>query len=341
MNVAEIERLLQLARDTAETGDWKTARVYLAQVLSADPNNEEALLWQAGLAEDPQASILYLQRILRSNPENSRALAGLRWAEERAHANQSTTPRVPERTRRPRHTPSIRWSWAILGLAAVLLVLLLGTLQVTGQMATLPAMLFPPTRTPTVTATPTATSTSTATPTATATHTSTVTPTPTNTPTSTVTPTEAATLTPSPVPTNTATPQPVRGEKWIDVDVNKQLLIAYEGDVEVFRATVSTGSAYTPTVLGRYHIIHKLLSQTMVGPGYVQPDVPYVMYFYMGYSLHGTYWHNDFGTPRSHGCVNLRTSDAKWLFYWTDPQLPEGSTQIWNAPNGTLVVIHQ
>jgi lipoprotein-anchoring transpeptidase ErfK/SrfK len=154
-------------------------------------------------------------------------------------------------------------------------------------------------------------------------------------------------MTPSPVPTGTAlpteispTPQPVRGEKWIDVNLATQTLIAYEGDVEVFRATVSTGSAWTPTVIGRYHIMHKLLSQTMVGPDYVQPDVPYVMYFYGGYSLHGTYWHNDFGHPRSHGCVNLRTSDAKWLFDWTDPPLPTGATEVWNSTYGTPVVIH-
>jgi lipoprotein-anchoring transpeptidase ErfK/SrfK len=341
MNVAEIERLLQLARDAAEAGDRRTARSHLAQILSADPNNEEALLWQAGLAEDPQASIIYLQRVLRMYPDNPRAQAGLRWAKERACASQTKTLPAPVRTRRPRRAPAIRLSWVILGLVAALLVLLLGTLQVTGQLDALPVMLFPPTRTPTATATSTSTCTATATFTPTPTNTPTITPTPTLTSTPTETPTATATRTPSPIPTSTPVPQPVRGEKWIDVNVTKQLLIAYEGNVEVFRAAVSTGSAYTPTVLGRYHIIHKLLSQTMVGPGYVQPDVPYVMYFYGGYSLHGTYWHNDFGTPRSHGCVNLRTPDAKWLFYWTDPPLLTGTTQVWNATNGTLVVVHK
>jgi hypothetical protein len=70
--------------------------------------------------------------------------------------------------------------------------------------------------------------------------------------------------------------------------------------------------------------------------------VPYVMYFYGGYSLHGTYWHNDFGRARSHGCVNLRTPAAKWLFDWTTPPLPPGASQVWDTVSGTgtLVVVH-
>lgn len=60
----------------------------------------------------------------------------------------------------------------------------------------------------------------------------------------------------------------------------------------------------------------------MSGPGYYLPDVPYVMYFYRGYGLHGTYWHNNFGVPMSHGCVNLRTEDAAWLFDWASVGTP-------------------
>ncbi len=135
---------------------------------------------------------------------------------------------------------------------------------------------------------------------------------------------------------------PAHGEKWIDIDLSTQTLVAYEGQTEVFRATVSTGTAWTPTVTGRFRIFRKLLSQTMVGPDYEQPDVPYVMYFHGGYSIHGAYWHNDFGRPRSHGCVNLRVEDARWLFEWTDPQLPPGASEVWDTVSGTgtLVVIH-
>ncbi len=71
----------------------------------------------------------------------------------------------------------------------------------------------------------------------------------------------------------------------------------------------------TPTVTGTYKIWIKLVSTTMAGPGYYLTDGPYVMYFYQGYGLHGTYWHNNFGNPMSHGCVNLPTPESEWLYY--------------------------
>ncbi len=82
----------------------------------------------------------------------------------------------------------------------------------------------------------------------------------------------------------------------------------------------------TPTVVGRFRIQTKLTSTRMSGPGYDLPGVPYTMYFYKGYAIHGTYWHNNFGRPMSHGCINMRTPDAAWLFNW--------------ASIGTLVVTH-
>jgi lipoprotein-anchoring transpeptidase ErfK/SrfK len=98
----------------------------------------------------------------------------------------------------------------------------------------------------------------------------------------------------------------------------------------------------TPTVVGQFRIYWKLLASDMAGPGYYLPGVPYTMYFYRGYALHGTYWHNNFGRPMSHGCVNLRTADAQWLFNWSDPSLPAGvsQTQSSSANPGTLVVVH-
>jgi lipoprotein-anchoring transpeptidase ErfK/SrfK len=104
------------------------------------------------------------------------------------------------------------------------------------------------------------------------------------------------------------------GEHWIDVDLSQQRVYAYAGDTVMNTFVVSTGTWQTPTVTGKYHIWIKLLSTTMTGPGYYLPNVPYTMYFYKGYGLHGTYWHNNFGTPMSHGCVNLRTDDAEWLY---------------------------
>jgi lipoprotein-anchoring transpeptidase ErfK/SrfK len=104
------------------------------------------------------------------------------------------------------------------------------------------------------------------------------------------------------------------------------MLYAYEGDTVVNSFLVSTGVAAYPTVTGQYYIYVKYLSTLMTGPGYYLPDVPYTMYFYEGYGIHGTYWHNNFGHPMSHGCVNMRTSDAEWMFNW--------------ASVGTLVNIH-
>jgi lipoprotein-anchoring transpeptidase ErfK/SrfK len=114
--------------------------------------------------------------------------------------------------------------------------------------------------------------------------------------------------------------------RWIDVDLTNQAVYAYEGDVMVNSFIVSTGTWLTPTVTGQYSIYVKYRYANMHGPGYFLPNVPYVMYFYKGYGLHGTYWHNNFGHPMSHGCINLRTDDAGWLFNW--------------ASVGTLVNVH-
>ena len=116
------------------------------------------------------------------------------------------------------------------------------------------------------------------------------------------------------------------GTRWIDVDLTNQRVYAYEGDTVVNSFIVSTGTWLTPTVTGQYKIYVKYLSNKMSGPGYYLPDVPYIMYFYGSYGLHGTYWHNNFGTPMSHGCVNLSIADAGWLYEF--------------ASVGTLVNIH-
>jgi LysM repeat protein len=103
-------------------------------------------------------------------------------------------------------------------------------------------------------------------------------------------------------------------ERWIHVDLASQTVHAYEGNTIVRSFIVSTGKNRTPTVTGTYPIWIKLRFDDMRGPGYHLKDVPYVMYFYRGYGLHGTYWHNNFGTPMSAGCVNLNTADAAWLY---------------------------
>ena len=106
------------------------------------------------------------------------------------------------------------------------------------------------------------------------------------------------------------------GARWIDVDLTNQMVYAYEGDVVVNSFLVSTGTWLTPTVTGRHKIYVKVRVQDMSGPGYHLKDVPYVMFFSGDYGLHGTYWHNNFGTPMSHGCVNLPMDVADWMYQW-------------------------
>lgn len=104
--------------------------------------------------------------------------------------------------------------------------------------------------------------------------------------------------------------------KQIVVDLSDQRVYAYENGQLLRNMLVSTGTAAFPTVQGDYKVYLKYESQTMSGPGYNLPGVPYVLYFYKGYSLHGTYWHSNFGTPMSHGCVNMHTPDAQWVWNW-------------------------
>jgi lipoprotein-anchoring transpeptidase ErfK/SrfK len=132
-------------------------------------------------------------------------------------------------------------------------------------------------------------------------------------------------------------------EKWIEVNVTTQQVIAWEGEKPVMFFTASTGLPNTPTVLGQYHIYWKLEATLMTGYNYYLPDVPYTMYFYGGYALHGTYWHSNFGQPMSHGCVNLKTEEAKQLFEWARPIVPAGQTQVTATTDnpGTLVVVHE
>ncbi len=198
------------------------------------------------------------------------------------------------------------------------------------------------TRTPTPTSTPTWTLTPTISPTPT--HTPTLTPTQTLTPSPTPSPTMTHTPSPTPTPewvTSRFLPLPT-DEKWIEVDLSRQWLIAYEGTEVVYEAQISSGRRNTPTVTGKFRITRKLESQLMTGPGYYLPNVPYVQYFYSAYAFHGAYWHNNFGTPTSFGCVNLKHDDAKWLFHWTDPVVPEGARTVnaTSANPGTLVLIH-
>lgn len=112
-------------------------------------------------------------------------------------------------------------------------------------------------------------------------------------------------------------PLPTLAEgKQIVVSLFQQRTYAYEKGVLLRQFVISSGLPGTPTVKGDFAVYLKYEAQDMSGPGYYLPNVPWVMYFYRGYSLHGTYWHDNFGQPMSHGCVNMRTPEAEWLFQW-------------------------
>jgi lipoprotein-anchoring transpeptidase ErfK/SrfK len=136
------------------------------------------------------------------------------------------------------------------------------------------------------------------------------------------------------------------GERWIDVDLASQTLVAYEGDRPVYATLVSTGRAESPTPIGLHRIWVKMLVSDMGNldnaadaERYSLQDVPYIQFFDQAVALHGTYWHRDFGHVRSHGCVNLAPLDARWLFDFTSPRVLAGWAAVYPTAfdPGTLV----
>lgn len=155
-----------------------------------------------------------------------------------------------------------------------------------------------------------------------------------------------------------AEPQPLpKGlepyDRWIDVSKTKQILVAYEGERPVYSTLVSTGRKGTDeepfeTPVGRWRVYSKQVTSNMDGTtatdgNYAIQDVPWVMYFEGSYALHGAFWHRSFGSVRSHGCVNLGPSDARFLFFWTTPFLPEGWHGVHSSDDnpGTTIVVHE
>ncbi len=394
---ADLNQLIDNARNALRNGDKVTARRWAEQAARLAPEREEPWLLLVA-ASEPRESLGYAKRALVVNPQSERARKAVDWARSRLGepAEAPQTPAVaapaqvkseaadsvlsrlpqagtrpqpaalqpeskpepesnPEKPRRSRLFPILLFvlgcavlifaAWSVTNSSA--LAALVSAPQPTPTLGPFRALadLAKPTYTPEWTATPSFTPTATVTPVPSATATpeftstpeNTATPLPTETPMDTPTPglMEAAIVpdTPTPVgaPTRAAAPLPAvassgNGVRWIDVDLSAQRLYAYEGDVLVNSFLVSTGTWRTPTVTGQYHIYVKYRSTTMTGPGYNLPNVPFTMYFYKGYGIHGTYWHHNFGTPMSHGCVNLSIPDSEWMYNF--------------ASVGTLVNVH-
>lgn len=353
---------LQNAQQAFAAGNNSLAYYWASAATHAAPNWEEPWLILAAVST-PRDSLYYIDRALAINPNSQRALGGKQWAEERL-AKASPAPQATVAATSAPAKPKRSNTWikvlaviVVLGLLAIAAMAVAGftlfnrepaaALPVVYQAAqarpqkvnfranVMPANLqdlttksqtlnvaseadVPPTST-SVPAVAVVILTNTLVP-----------PEPTavpEIPVVQITPVEA----PAELPAEfaaPAAPQPVAGdgERWIDVNVSTQQLFAYEGNTLINSFTVSTGTWETPTVIGTYRVYIKYTSTDMRGPGYFLQDVPWTMYFYQGYGIHGTYWHNNFGTPMSHGCVNMAVPDANWLFNW--------------ASVGTIVNVH-
>jgi hypothetical protein len=135
-------------------------------------------------------------------------------------------------------------------------------------------------------------------------------------------------------------------EKLIHVDLATQMVTAFEGEKMVFSSRCSSGQQGTATPVGKYSTFHKWPSVHMTNQGdavnniYNLAGVPWCSFFTgMGHAFHGAYWHNDYGRPRSHGCVNLPSADAKWLYRWTNPLVPPDEDYLYLPGEGTPVII--
>ncbi len=143
------------------------------------------------------------------------------------------------------------------------------------------------------------------------------------------------------------------GEKRIEVDLTNQRLFAYEGDQKIYEFLISSGKwGKTPT--GTFHIWSKFRYKHMSGGNkelrtyYNLPNVPFTMFFAndevpaaRGFGIHGTYWHNNFGHPMSHGCINMKTEEAELIYNWADPATGDQNyTKATDENPGTEVVIY-
>lgn len=311
---------LQAARQALVRGDRGEARRLARFAARLSPRWDAPWLILAAVSE-PRAGLAYAVRALEVNPRSQAARGAIRWLVKRlpreARAETVRELHIPDGLAVELLSPaSLAPPRRLLAPGLLALALLLGgalAIWLTSQPAAATQTLETPAPVAKATFTPTATSTPTASP----------------TPTITVTPTPTATPTPRPAVSwsYTTDPEELANEgRWIDVDLGRQVVTAYDGADPVNEFLVSTGTRAHPTVTGQFRIYVKLRSTAMAGPGYYLPGVPYTMYFYKGYALHGTYWHSNFGTPMSHGCINLYTPDAEWLFGW--------------ASVGTLVNVH-
>ncbi len=313
------QQAIENANQAYKAGDRRAARKWAGAAAKLAPDRPVPWLMLAALAK-PDAALEYYKQALKVDPNNRLARLGVqkttkKLATEDENAVRGNFTQAVDSSKTVRRKPaSLIWLSAlvIIGVAAVVLLGGISSLRSMAVSAHLlpteePAPLRLAVRGNQLTPTPTPTSTPTPTPTAT--------PIPTATPKPTKTPKPTATSDVPPTGNMTARPDNIdKDEFWVEVNLTTQTLIAHRGDEVIKDFIVSTGTWAYPTVVGYYQVYVKYESTTMSGPGYYLPGVPYTMYFFKGYGIHGTYWHDNFGTPMSHGCVNMRTDEAQWVF---------------------------
>lgn len=326
--------LLRQAKAALRRGERTLARRLAQRLVAEDPDHVAGWLLLGGLSAS-KARQAYLEKAYQIDPDDPHVRRALQWEKDQSNqATQQIHLGATREIKQPAHPAPVRVAapftvetqspiWIGVLLFVIVISLVFFGMELIPDRLVLAAekagpiqqdVLVKPTLTPTLT------------PTSTPTLTPTPTPTPTSTPTSTPTHTPTATLVPTDRPTD---PEIVvlpddfeSGDRWIDIDLSEQRLYAYEGDQIVGSFLVSTGTWQHPTPVGQFAVWIKLRYTDMAGPGYYLPDVPYTMYFYKDYGIHGTYWHANFGTPMSHGCVNMMTDEAGWLFNWSYVGIP-------------------
>ncbi len=133
---------------------------------------------------------------------------------------------------------------------------------------------------------------------------------------------------------STPPPGTTRHQQWVDVNLARQTLVAYEGNRPVFATMVSTGLDDHATKHGIFRVYWKVAETDMTNEmgaaeEYMAESVPWTLFFWKGQALHGAYWHDFFGVQRSHGCVNLAPRDARFVYEWSNPHLPDGWIYRW------------
>jgi lipoprotein-anchoring transpeptidase ErfK/SrfK len=393
----EARLAVQKAREALRDNNRSEARHWAEKAAALAPQMEDPWLILAVVAS-PRASLEYVQRALKIEPDSPRARKALQWAMGRLNETQGANPAAqagpgisaegvpgagaqkgqaavgsaaPRKSKRSPLFPILLLGFGVLVCAVaawsavtspvVASILKRPAVEAThppswaqasipkptytpaapsGQLADLEGTAAPeslPTGLPTDLSTSTSADSPTDQPIEMAAEQPTATPFPASEPTSTgsitleYVPDTPTSDIPTSAPAATTVPSSSGfvandGTHWIDVDLTQQMVYAYSGNTVVNSFLVSTGTWQYPTVTGQYPVYVKLRYTDMSGPDYYLPNVPYTMYFYQSYGLHGTYWHHNFGTPMSHGCVNLSIPDAEWLYNFSSV--------------GTLVNIH-